>query len=102
MSTNSIWVSISCADLAISRDPVEARVGDRDAADVGLDRAERIIRRLRRGGLGQRIEKRRFADVRQADDAAAEAHDVLHGNVVRLSGIAFSSREEAGPGSSPG
>ena len=58
-------------DLA---DLVEPLVGHRDAADVRLDRAERIIRRLRRGGLGKRIEKRRFADVRQADDAAAEAH----------------------------
>ena len=74
MSTNSIWVSISCADLAIARDLVEPRVGHGDAADVGLDRAERIVRRLRRRGLGQGIEKRRFADVRQADDAAAEAH----------------------------
>ena len=58
-------------DLA---DLVEAGVGHGDAADVGLDGAEGIIRRLRRGGLGQGIEKRRFADVRQADDAAAEAH----------------------------
>ena len=61
-------------DLA---DLVEARVGDGDAADVRLDRAEGIIGRLRRGRLGQRIEKRRFADVRQADDAAAEAHDLI-------------------------
>ena len=59
-------------DLA---DRVEAFIGHCDAADIGLDRAKRIIRRLRRGGFGQSIEKRRFADVRQADDAAAEAHD---------------------------
>ena len=76
MSTNSIWVSISCADLAMARDLVEPRVGHRDPADIGLDRAERIIGRLRRRGFGQRIEKRRFADVRQADDAAAKAHDL--------------------------
>ena len=75
MSTNSIWVSISCADLAMSRDLVEALVGHRDAADVRFDRAERIIRRLRRRSFGQRIEERRFADVRQADDAAAKAHE---------------------------
>ena len=56
-------------------DLVEARVGDRDAADVGLDRAEGIVRRLRGSSFGQGIEKRRFADVRQADDAAAEAHE---------------------------
>ena len=55
-------------------DLVEPLVGHRDAADIGLDRAEGIIGRLRRGGFGQRIEKGRFADVRQADDAAAKAH----------------------------
>ncbi len=37
-------------DLA---DLVEPLVGDGDAADVRLDRAERIIGRLRRGGFGQ-------------------------------------------------
>ena len=56
-------------------DLVEPFVGHRDAADVGFDRAERIVRRLGRGSFGQSIEKRRFADIRQADDAAAEAHD---------------------------
>ncbi len=56
-------------------DGVEARVRDRHSADVRLDRAEGIVRRLRSGGFGESIEKRRFADVRQADDAAAEAHD---------------------------
>ena len=73
MSTNSIWVSISCADLAMRGDRVEPLVGHGDAADVGLDRAERIVRRLRRCRFGQSVEKRRFADVRQADDAAAKA-----------------------------
>ena len=58
----------NCTDL------VEPLVGHGDAADIRLDRAERIVRRLRRGGLGQSVEKRRFADIRQADDAAAEAH----------------------------
>ena len=67
-------------------DPVEARVGHRDAADIGLDRAEGIICRLRRGGLGQGIEKRRFADVRQADDAAAETHDFSNSIVIARSG----------------
>ena len=54
---------------------VEPRVGDRDLADIGLDRAERIIGRLRRLRLGERVEKGRLADVRQADDAAAETHE---------------------------
>ena len=53
---------------------VEARIGDRDLADVGLDRAERIVGRLRRLRLGQRVEEGRLADVRQADDAAFKAH----------------------------
>src|SRR6185312_1312997 len=60
--------------LGDRRDLVETCIRHRDAADVRLDRAEGIVRSLRRGGLGQGVEKRRFADVRQADDAAAEAH----------------------------
>ena len=58
-------------DLA---DSVEPLVGNGDAADVRLDRAEGIVRRLRRRGLGQRIEKRGFTDIRKPDDAAAKAH----------------------------
>ena len=53
---------------------VEPRIRHRDLADVRLDRAERIVRRLRRRGFGQRVEERRLADIRQADDAAFEAH----------------------------
>ena len=49
-------------------------VGHGDDADVRLDGAERIVGRLRRGGLRQRVEERRLADVGQADDAAFEAH----------------------------
>ena len=56
------------------RQRVEARIGHRDLADIGLDGAEGIIGRLRRRRRGQRIEQRRFADVRQADDAAFETH----------------------------
>jgi hypothetical protein len=52
---------------------VEPRVGDRDHADVGLDRAEGIILRgdpcLREG-----IEQRRLADVGQSHDAATQTH----------------------------
>ena len=57
-------------------DAVEPFVGDGDAADVWLDRAEGIVGRLRRRSLGQRVEKCGFANVRQADDAAAEAHSI--------------------------
>ena len=58
------------------REVVEPRIRHRDLADIRLDGAERIIRRLRGGGLGQRIEERRLAHIRQADDAALEAHEV--------------------------
>ena len=56
------------------RQRVEPRIGHRDLADIRLDGAERIVRRLRRRGRGQRIEERRLADIRQADDAAFETH----------------------------
>src|SRR5438477_3888027 len=65
---------------------VEAWVGHRDAANIRLNGAERIIRRLRRRSLCQRVEKRRFADVWQADDAAAKAHG-FSGLTVMLSSI---------------
>ena len=55
---------------------VEPRIGHRDLADIRLDGAERIIRRLRRRRLGQRIEQRRLADIGQSDDTAFESHDV--------------------------
>ena len=55
-------------------DPVEPRIGHRDPPDIGLDRAERIIGRLRRRGLGQRVEQGRLADIRQPDDPAAKTH----------------------------
>ena len=54
----------------------EARVGQLDDADVRLDRAERIVLG-RDAGLRQGIEEGGLADVRQADDAAFEAHEGL-------------------------
>src|ERR1700743_3649511 len=53
---------------------LDTRIGHGHVADIRLDGAERIIRRLRRRGLRQRVEECRFADVRQADDAAFETH----------------------------
>src|SRR4029453_3898048 len=50
--------------------------GHQHLADVRLDRAERIVRRLRRRGRGQRVEHRRLADIGQAEDAACETHEV--------------------------
>jgi hypothetical protein len=52
----------------------EPRIGHRHLAQVGLDGAERIILRLRGGGLGQRVEQGGLADVRQPDDPTAESH----------------------------
>ena len=52
----------------------EARVGHGDVADIRLDRAERIVGRLGRGGLRQGVEERGLADIRQAHDAAFETH----------------------------
>ena len=51
---------------------LQARIGHGDLADIRLDGAERIIGRLRRRRLRQRVEERRLADIRQADDAAFE------------------------------
>ncbi|OIQ67242.1 hypothetical protein GALL_511810 [mine drainage metagenome] len=58
------------------RQLVEPRIRYRYLADVRLDGAERIVRRLRRRSLGQRIEQRRLADIGQPDDTAFESHDV--------------------------
>src|SRR3546814_17125650 len=47
-------------DLLAARDCrqfFQPRVGDRDVADIRLDRAEGIIGRLRRRGFGQRVER---------------------------------------------
>jgi hypothetical protein len=89
-------------------DLVEPRIGHRDAADVRLDRAEGVVRRLRRGGFSQGIEKRRFADVRQADDAAAKAHGfsgllcVIPALRRDPSDFVRGGRRKMDPGSSPG
>ena len=60
--------------LGDPRQRVQPRLGHRHVADVGLDGAERIVGRLRRRGLGQRVEQGRLADVRQADDGDFEGH----------------------------
>ena len=60
--------------LADRGELVEPRIGHRDLADIRLDGAERIVRRLRRRRLGQRVEQGRLADIGQADDTAFESH----------------------------
>jgi hypothetical protein len=53
---------------------VEARIGNRNLADIGLNGAERIVRRLRGRRFGQRVEQRGLADVRQTNNSAFETH----------------------------
>ena len=59
------------------RDLAQPFVRHCDLADIGLDRAKRIVRRLRCLGFGQRVEQRRLADIRQPYDPAAKAHFVM-------------------------
>ena len=61
--------------LADPRQRREPLVGHGDVADIGLDRAEGIIGRLRRRGLGERVEKRGLAHIGKPDNAAFKAHD---------------------------
>ena len=70
--------------LGDRRDFLKPRIRNRDTADIGLDRAEGIIGRLRGRRLGQRVEKSGLADIGQADDPAAESH----GNLVLVCSVA--------------
>ena len=51
---------------------LEARIGHGDDAEVRIDRAKGIVRRLRLAGACDGVEKGGFADVRQTDDPGAE------------------------------
>src|SRR5437667_3371041 len=62
--------------------PVEARVGHLNDADVGLDGAKGIVLRRGRLGGGERVEQRGLADVGEADDA--ETKHAVSGNVAHL------------------
>ena len=73
MSTNDTVAGTVCALPEIAGEDVEARVGERDDADVRLDRGERVVRR-EHVGLGQRVEEGGLADVGQADDPDRECH----------------------------
>jgi hypothetical protein len=55
-------------------DVFEPFIGDRNDADIGIDRAEGIIRRFG-PGRGQGIEDGRFTDVWKADEAASETRE---------------------------
>ncbi len=58
------------------RNAILTWIGNRHFASVWFDGAERIVCSLCCGRLGQRVEERGLADVRQADDAAFETHDI--------------------------
>ena len=60
---------------------IEALVGHGDPADIGLDGAERIVRRLGRGGGREGVEEGRLADIGQANDTAGKAHYSSSSNV---------------------
>ena len=84
---------------------VETGIGHRDLADVGLDGAERIVGRLRRRGLRQRVEERRLADIGQADDAAFETHegeDPSRERAPSCAGAAKKARAGQPPGATAG
>ena len=76
-------------DLLGAGDPGErrqARIRHRDVADIRLDGAERIIGRLRRRRLRQRVEQRRFAHIGQPDNAAFETHETRAREVAMMCG----------------
>jgi hypothetical protein len=56
------------------RQLLHAGIWNGDFAGVRLDRAEGIVCRLRCCRFGERVEECRFADIRQTDDTAFEAH----------------------------
>jgi hypothetical protein len=74
MSTKVMRAGMTCFDFGDLGQLVEPRVGHRDLAHIGLDRAEGEVRRLRRRRPRQRVEQRGFAHVRQTDDPDLEAH----------------------------
>src|SRR5690606_11752877 len=51
----------------------EARVGNLDHADIGLDGAERVVF-CGNARLGERIEEGRLTDVGQTNDATLQSH----------------------------
>ena len=86
--------------LRDGRERVEARVGHRHDADVRVDGAERVVLG-RDAGARQRVEEGGLADVRQADDAAADPHYCsAAGGAVCKRFIIFSAPSESRRGNS--
>ena len=71
MSTNSIAAGMIFCECESFARVLESRIRHSHDAEVGIDRAKRIICRLRFAGARDGIEERGFADVRQTDDSSA-------------------------------
>ena len=54
------------------RQNFQSRIGHRHDAEIWVDRAEGIVRRLCFARARDRVEERRLSDVRQADDSSAQ------------------------------
>ena len=76
------------------REGLEAVVGHRHDPDVGLDRAKRVVRGLRLPRARQRVEERRFPDVRQSDDSGFQHELGKIARRVRVLVALFPHRKE--------
>src|SRR6266702_3571412 len=85
-------------DIGQWRELAEPGIGHCDLADIRLDGAERVIRRLRRRGFRQRVEQRRLAYIGQPDDTAFESHFVLNDFSLSWPGLSRSSTSCFVPG----
>ena len=63
------------------REPVEARIGHRDHADVRLDRAEGVVGRLG-AGVRNGVKERGFADVRQSHNSDLHSFTPLSSRLI--------------------
>ena len=72
MSTNSIAAGMTTPVFAMLLQLGEARVRHGDHADVGVDGAERIVRRFRLAGARDRVEQGGLADVGETDDSGSK------------------------------
>ena len=72
MSTNSIAAGMTTPVFAMRCSAREPRIRHRHDADVGIDGAERIVRRFRFPGAGDGVEQGGLADVGQTDDSGSE------------------------------
>ena len=101
MSTNSIAAGMIRADFAIRASGSSRASGTVDDADVGLDRAERVVRRLRFARAREGVEERGFPDVGQPDDSGAQHWSIERAPVGPLSGLQTAAEVLYRRGASP-